>query len=365
MAFAIVRTEKLKTAGNIGGLNSHLTRTMDVPNADPELTPWNSRPIGSANLLADVNQRLTDLNITPRKNAVWAIEHLMTASPEAFNYQKVIDENGKVGLRGDVPTWKEFEKDCKEWLIERYGKENVVNFTVHKDENTPHIHAVVVPIDKKGKLNCREYLGGREKMRDLQTSFAQKVQHLGLERGIEGSKAKHQSVKAFYAHISREAQEVKLEKIEVKAPEKGVFGIGYKQDPGQLALEETNRINQVLIENEKRLNKKLSEAKSRQNQIELEKNKLKGLKATANSLEGKKDRVIKEKDIQIANLEAEKKKQLETLQKIVNGELTPEMLRQQIQEAKLKKEKEQAQELKNPFKNIQKSKGRGMGGMSM
>ena len=119
MAFAIVRTEKLKTAGNIGGLNSHLTRTMDVPNADPELTPWNSRPIGSANLLKDVRDRFEQLDIEPRKNAVWAIEHLMTASPEAFKFEKKKNEQGKTQLWGRHKEWESFEKNCKEWLHER------------------------------------------------------------------------------------------------------------------------------------------------------------------------------------------------------------------------------------------------------
>jgi hypothetical protein len=74
----------------------------------------------------------------------------------------------------------------------------VVNFSVHLDEQTPHIHAVVVPIDAKGKLNCRPHLGGREKLRGLQDSFAAIQKGIGLERGIQGNKAHHTTVKEFY-----------------------------------------------------------------------------------------------------------------------------------------------------------------------
>ena len=203
MGFAILRTAKLTTAGNIGGLNAHLTRTMDVPNADPELARYNSRPIGSADLWGDVRQRIEESGVKVRKNAVLAVEHLITASPEVFGY-KVRDTKGKKELYGNVDAWKEFETSAQKWLFERYGRENVVNFTVHKDESTPHIHAVVVPI-LDNKLNCRAYLGGREKMSEMQTSFAQAVEHIGLQRGIEGSKAKHMELKEFYG-ITEEAK---------------------------------------------------------------------------------------------------------------------------------------------------------------
>jgi len=255
MAFAIVRTAKLKSAGNIGGLNAHMTRTMDVPNADPDLARYNSRPIGSTDLNADVQARLQEAGITKtRKGAVLAVEHLMTASPEHFDSKVKLDAQGKKQLWLQVDRWQAFEKASIEWLQERYGKENLVNVTVHKDETTPHLHAVIVPIDSKGKLNCRDFLGGRDKLRDLQTSFAQKVKPQGLERGIEGSKAQHQEVKHFYGEVKQFSQVPSLSldfeaaRVEVKAPEKGRLGIGYKEDPAQLAQQESERINQLLRE---------------------------------------------------------------------------------------------------------------------
>jgi hypothetical protein len=100
MAFAIVRTAKLKTAGNLGGLNNHLERKMEVPNADPELSHLNRRKVGSGDLAKDVTNRLQAAGIEkPRKNAVLAIEHLMTASPEAFPFKKAKAASGSPGLR--------------------------------------------------------------------------------------------------------------------------------------------------------------------------------------------------------------------------------------------------------------------------
>lgn len=268
MAFAIVRTAKLKSAGNIGGLNAHMTRTMEVPNADPDLAKYNSRPIGSTDLNADVQARLREAGITKtRKGAVLAVEHLMTASPEHFGSYVKLNEQGEKRLWLRTDRWQAFEKASIEWLQERYGKENLVNVTVHKDETTPHLHAVIVPIDSKGKLNCRDFLGGRDKLRDLQTSFAQKVKPQGLERGMEGSKAQHQEVKHFYGEVKQFSQvpslslEFEAAQVEVKAPEKGMLGIGYKEDPAQLAQQESERINQLLRElvqeNEKKAKIKL------------------------------------------------------------------------------------------------------------
>jgi hypothetical protein len=208
MSFVVLRIEKLKTAGNIGGLNKHLTRTMEVPNADPELIGYNSRPIGTEDLNSDIQNRIDACGIHPRKNAVLAVEHLMTSGKEAFNYHKAEDGS----LKGNVPLWKAFEENSMRWLTDRYGKENVVNFTVHKDEQTPHIHAIIVPIIN-GKLNCRALLGGRDKLRAMQTGFAKVMEPLSLERGIEGSRAEHTTIKEYYSTLNQaKAAAEKLEK---------------------------------------------------------------------------------------------------------------------------------------------------------
>jgi hypothetical protein len=207
MGFAILRVAKLTTGGNIGGLNSHITRTMDVPNADPDLAHLNSRPVGSDDLWHDVKQRIDQSGVKQRKNAVLAVEHLITASPETFGFE-VKETEGKKGLYGNVKAWENFEAAAKKWLINRYGQENLVNFTVHHDESTPHIHAVVVPI-LDGKLNCRAYLGGREKLSKMQTEFAQAVEHIGLQRGIKGSKAKHMEAKQFNGIVEESKKAIK------------------------------------------------------------------------------------------------------------------------------------------------------------
>jgi hypothetical protein len=168
MPYAILRTAKLKTAGNLNSLNEHLQRLRPTPNADAELTRLNVQLVGSPDLAADVQARIEAAGCKVRSNAVLAVEHILTFSPEFLDIRKELGKSGKPALMvyppEDVAKFTGFQDRAMEWLSERYGKENVVNAVLHLDEQTPHIHATVVPIDQAGKLNCRAMLGDRQKM---------------------------------------------------------------------------------------------------------------------------------------------------------------------------------------------------------
>lgn len=190
MKFAILRTQKLKDKNSIRRSFKHAFREQETPNADTEYEHTNTH-IGASSskeAMDKLNERLPE---KIRKNGVLAVEYLMTASPEAMK--------GKSREEQD-----QYFSDCLEWLQERHGAENVVYAGIHRDETTPHMYAYVVPIDGKGKLNCREFLGGAKALNQMQTDFAQKVGHAhGLERGIEGSKAKHTRIKDFYRNLEQ------------------------------------------------------------------------------------------------------------------------------------------------------------------
>jgi len=50
----------------------------------------------------------------------------------------------------------------------------------------------------------KAYVDGAEKLHEQQTSYARAVASLGLQRGIKGSVADHQTVQEFYAKIEQE-----------------------------------------------------------------------------------------------------------------------------------------------------------------
>lgn len=198
MAYAILRTAKLKSFGEIGGSLSHTYRTRHTPNADPTRTPLNAHSSHTADLvMSDIKQHLPD---KVRSNAVLCVEYLITASPEWSGWKDKAQE-------------ADFFKRSVKWLEARHGKEHVIATSVHYDETTPHLIAYVVPIDSQGKLNARSFLGGRATLSKMQTDFHSKVKDLGLERGLEGSKAEHKTVKEFYAELQEPLP--KSEKINI------------------------------------------------------------------------------------------------------------------------------------------------------
>ena len=82
MAYAILRTEKLKTMGNIGGSLAHNYRTRDTPNAVPERLHLNTHDMASADeVKAAIVARLPEKR---RSDAVLCVEYFIGASPDYF-----------------------------------------------------------------------------------------------------------------------------------------------------------------------------------------------------------------------------------------------------------------------------------------
>lgn len=198
MGFAILRTQKLKSPAAVRRSLKHAFREQDTPNADPKRTPDNDYTGASstAEAMERFSARLPD---KVRSNAVLAIEYLVTASPEAMN-AKGRDEQ------------RAYFNDALAWLKAKHGAANVVCAGIHRDETTPHMYAYVVPIDARGKLNCRAFLGGAAALSEMQTDFAEQVgRKHDLERGIQGSKAKHQSIQQWYGQMNRTPAEPSIE----------------------------------------------------------------------------------------------------------------------------------------------------------
>ena len=206
-SYAVLRIAKVKTMGHVAGLGVHIERERETRNADEERRTQNERLAGTGDWCADVERRLADAP-TIRKNAVLAIEHVMTASPEFF----------AAGDERRVEAWRDASMA---WLRETYGERNVVAAVLHRDELTPHIQALVVPIDDHGRLNARGFIGGeRGRLSELQDSYHEAVGRLGLARGVRGSVAEHQTVKEYYTKISEPtpARGAVLREVEIERP---------------------------------------------------------------------------------------------------------------------------------------------------
>jgi len=203
--YAILRTAKLKSAASMRGSLRHAFRAQNTPNADPELTPENTH-FGAATVdeaMAKFRDRLDAVDGKIRSNAVLGIEYLVTGSPERIAEMNRAEQDA-------------YFEDALGWLKERHGDENIVYAGIHRDETSPHLYAYAVPLEEREKdgqpiqkLNARGFLGGsKHVLSEMQTEFAEKIgaKH-GLERGVRGSKAKHQSVKRWYEQMGKEPPE--------------------------------------------------------------------------------------------------------------------------------------------------------------
>jgi hypothetical protein len=197
MAYAICRIAKLKNGGAISASEHHTLRQRETPNAD--LTKHNERFIGNpprtTTLEQEVFKRIGEQKI--RKDAVLCVGILMTASPEFFRPQ----DQGKAG-KWDSQQLEAWKQAHHQWLNQTFG-DKIVRAELHLDEATPHIHAYLVPLDPKGKLNCKSYFGDRKKLSQFQDSYAQAMVPLGLERGVRGSRATHTQIKDYYAAVTK------------------------------------------------------------------------------------------------------------------------------------------------------------------
>lgn len=218
--YAIIRTAKHTSLGTIAGIGHHLDRTRETPNADSRRAhlnrswngcawvPWGDTERQPGAHLAAVQARLDDFQQRGGKiqaNAVLAIEVLMSASPEAFK---------DPGF--DFEGWLSAQTD---YLAKRFGERNIVAVVLHLDEETPHVHALIVPeierIERRGKkpanpdkprpaklkpvLAASHWVDGRAKLAALQTDYASAMSRFGLHRGKERSGARHTPVSEYYA----------------------------------------------------------------------------------------------------------------------------------------------------------------------
>lgn len=204
--YAVYHVEK----GNIssGGIGNHIDRVRgkehSYPHADVkrrgENITWRLRNDYHLMKLSDaIEHRIKEGYTSTRKiraNTVKYCTHILTGSHDRMTE-----------IAKDPEKLKQWLFFNLEFLKERYGEENIVRFTCHMDEKTPHIHAVTVPLTADGRLSAKEVIGNKTKMQETQDLYAEYMEHFGLKRGIKNTGIKHEDAKAYYARI-KQAQNI-------------------------------------------------------------------------------------------------------------------------------------------------------------
>lgn len=184
--FSILRIKKIKNRSQLSACQNHNLRLKNVPNADPEKLHLNK--IGLAQnykeLVSNLEDKFQKNNINVRKDSVQCVEVVLTASPEFFKLQT--------------------EEELRKWVNKNYKfarsefGENMLQFVLHLDELTPHIHLIFTPITKDGRLSMKDLYEGKQKLSALQSRYAESMKEFGLKRGKEGSLATNTTIKEFY-----------------------------------------------------------------------------------------------------------------------------------------------------------------------
>lgn len=196
--FAILRCAKIKTLGNMGASLQHTFRERDTPNADPARRTDNTVLIGGSDSAAVLDAWRARAPDKIRANAVHGLEYFIGGSSEALKAMSRDQQDA-------------YFRDALDWLKARHGAENILSAVIHRDETTPHMTVMTIPLDQQGKLNARAIVGSRHQLSAMQTDFARTVgQAHGLQRGVEGSRATHERVRRVYAHISDPEASVSL-----------------------------------------------------------------------------------------------------------------------------------------------------------
>lgn len=231
MGYVVLHLDK--SPGNESAMTDHIERNVIAPNVDETRTHLNKEliefPEGVTNRTEAIKHRIENAGLSRKvgKNQVQVIRVLLSGST---------DEMLKIQADGKLDKWCE---DSIAWLQKEYGKENVVAATLHLDEDVPHIHASVVPIVqgerrqkkskkeseppkkqyKKKKTNrprlCCDDVMTRDKLKKYQDTYAEAMAKYGLERGIEGSEARHITTSEHYRNQKVESNNLQLNIVDL------------------------------------------------------------------------------------------------------------------------------------------------------
>lgn len=237
MGFIICNMRKFKGA-DIKGLQIHNQREKEShtnPDIDRNRAHLNydllhDQRVDYKALINEHIEKNVETKRAIRKDAVRCCSFMISASPEFF--EKLSPEREK-----------EFFKSNLAFLQERYGKENVMYASVHKDEKTPHMHVGLVPITNEKKLSAKQIFNKVE-MKQLQEAIGKHNEKFGLLRG-EPSDKKYLEMNKFKREaLKEEIKELEQQKLD---HEKAAAQISGRLDDLKKTAFEAQAVDQIEV----------------------------------------------------------------------------------------------------------------------
>jgi hypothetical protein len=164
--YAIMRFAK--SSGGAGGIEAHHERLKVRYKSNPDIHTDRSRfnyhliePQGRYN--SEIRSHIDaakerNPKLIMKSNSVLFVDVLITATPHFFQMRP-----------------KEFEREyfraALSFFEDKVKHENIISAVVHRDEETPHMHLVFVPITDDDRLSAKDIIGGPAGCRKWQDEF--------------------------------------------------------------------------------------------------------------------------------------------------------------------------------------------------
>jgi DNA repair exonuclease SbcCD ATPase subunit len=232
MGYVVCHIQKPK--GNDAGTSAHIERRVHPSNADQSREYLNRKlveyPDGVENRTQAIQHRIETAGITRKigTNQVRALRIMLSGTHEDMKH---------IEAEGRLDEWC---VDSLDWLHKTFGADNVVSADLHRDEQTPHIHATVVPIvtgERRAKPSnkptdpnkrtyrkkpantirlCADDVMTRDNLERFQDTYAEAMNKYGLQRGIRGSEARHISTPQYYRDLHAKNKDLREDIAELE-----------------------------------------------------------------------------------------------------------------------------------------------------
>ena len=220
--YAIFRSEPIYTLQDLAQIGSHNKREKKAYNSNPnikielsknniDIVPLSEKYIkGFYNLTKEYKKEHDERMKTEREDRKRTFNQMLNKSKNVIADELIFTTSHTFFDNMSNEDIKNWANTCMEFVYEDLGykKEQILHATVHLDEETPHLHCVVVPLIKKFDkrtnterytISKKQYIKDKNHLSELQDKYHTRLVNKGynLERGIKGSDTKHQKVKEF------------------------------------------------------------------------------------------------------------------------------------------------------------------------
>lgn len=200
--FRMNNNKVIKILDDLKGFEAHMLRLYNTPNANPDLVQFDTVLKGDRSPIKTLEEYYLKYNLKQIGKGVQAsrlaTELIYTASPKFFLKPGTNQFDFELIEKWDTATMKYLEAE--------FPDEQLVWAMLHMSESTPHIHCLVCGREyhekwKKEIPSHSKFFGSREKLRNLQSNYANALQRNGflVQRGLRGSKATHKEVSRWRA----------------------------------------------------------------------------------------------------------------------------------------------------------------------